>query len=769
MQPELIITPFGESADPATVRDIPQSNPSGAPRQNASWEQGFPLITMTPIASGGIPPEGPDMNGVLRAISRHSSFVGGGGQYKWSAEYVAAKGGYPKGAVIQADNGEVSYVSTEDGNSTNFNAYPDSIGKQWVFFGGATSYFELQFEQEQEKRENEFNQFLINTAFEMPPIPFVEGSILEISRPTQLVSHEGQLYSVRMPASFPVVLSDIWDVAVASLTPREDASLRQQLAAPSGAEMSGYTYGAAHSEGREVSDKLQEARSILDFVPRARKSAIKDGTSRWPATVAINYALRETSGGILLPPGCIVPIDGPIDIDRSNELIGGGPFDTTPGKGSKIYLLDGSNCEAIRTPYAVNPVPGSQTHFMGLRNLVIDGNKAGQTREVEGGLVKFWGAFVGSWIKGVLVLNSYGTAVDFRGGSDVEVDHLWIAACTTATGYALDTNADLSGSLLGGLMSFSNLYVENTGIDKAHDAKTEEAYRGKNIRLRRLVRGQISEVHSEGGAVAIDLDTNHTIRIGCITGYNIGSTNTDEGALVRHVGGASRAVSIGTMFYAGTSNSPYMVRKAAALASNNAIPELPFTTNPYVRGYTSSSDSAFNFDRSAKTAFTGNVAVERIGTNAEVAVQLAWGNPDSASTGRSKLKERGLGPSLSSSLNQPSNADKDFVAARSAGGSGDTLDLSDPTRLGSRTTAANIPANYIYRGSGINGTGEAILFQRVPGNNSGVSVIPTARFGFGPPTFGAEGLCQEYNDLTNRKTYKSFAVTGNTSDWTIIN
>lgn len=230
MQPELIITPFGESADPATVRDIPQSNPSGAPRQNASWEQGFPLITMTPIAAGGIPPEGPDMNGVLRAISRHASFVGGGGQYKWSAEYVAAKGGYPKGAVIQADNGEVSYVSMEENNSTNFNAYPDSIGKQWVFFGGATSYFELQFEQEQEKRENEFNQFLINTAFEMPPIPFVDGSLLEISRPTQLVSHEGQLYSVKLPATFPVVLSGVWDVAVVSLTPRSDESLRQQLA-----------------------------------------------------------------------------------------------------------------------------------------------------------------------------------------------------------------------------------------------------------------------------------------------------------------------------------------------------------------------------------------------------------------------------------------------------------------------------------------------------------------------------------------------------------
>lgn len=322
MQPELIITPFGESADPATVRDIPKSNPSGAPRQNASWEQGFPLITMTPIAAGGIPPEGPDMNGVLRAISRHASFVGGGGQYKWSAEYVAAKGGYPKGAVIQADNGEVSYVSTEDGNSTNFNAYPDSIGKQWVFFGGATSYFELQFEQEQEKRENEFNQFLINTAFEMPPIPFVEGSILEVSRPTQLVSHEGQLYSVRMPASFPVILSDIWDVAVASLTPRSDEALRQQLASPTGAQLITTTAPGAGAKPRPLPEKLKETVSIFDYYdPTDPTDNLVDGFAR---AYAAGKCVEVPADANLQGLNAAVPIPDKRDLAMYGDISGTG-------------------------------------------------------------------------------------------------------------------------------------------------------------------------------------------------------------------------------------------------------------------------------------------------------------------------------------------------------------------------------------------------------------------------------------------------------------
>lgn len=136
MQPDLIITPFGESADPGTIRPIPESTGPSDPKQNASWEKGFPISTMTAISAGGIPPEGPDMNGVLNAISEHTVFVGGGGQYKWSAAYVAAKGGYAKGSVIQSDDGLVSYVSTIDVNSSNFNTDPSSIGVSWEFYSG---------------------------------------------------------------------------------------------------------------------------------------------------------------------------------------------------------------------------------------------------------------------------------------------------------------------------------------------------------------------------------------------------------------------------------------------------------------------------------------------------------------------------------------------------------------------------------------------------------------------------------------------------------
>lgn len=136
MQPELILTPFGENANPGTINDIPESlNPSD-PVQSASWQAGFPLVTMTPLSAGGIPPRGQDVNGALRAISRHSAFLGGGGQYKWSAAYVAAKGGYSIGDVIQANDGLNSYVSLVNSNSVDFNSTPSSIGTSWGLYSG---------------------------------------------------------------------------------------------------------------------------------------------------------------------------------------------------------------------------------------------------------------------------------------------------------------------------------------------------------------------------------------------------------------------------------------------------------------------------------------------------------------------------------------------------------------------------------------------------------------------------------------------------------
>jgi hypothetical protein len=98
----------------------------------ASMTSGFPAITMQPIASGGIPPSGQDMNGILHQLSQHQVWLNSGGMYKFNTAHATAIGGYPKGAVLQTDDELSAYISTVDGNQNN----PNSNTTGWRAYGG---------------------------------------------------------------------------------------------------------------------------------------------------------------------------------------------------------------------------------------------------------------------------------------------------------------------------------------------------------------------------------------------------------------------------------------------------------------------------------------------------------------------------------------------------------------------------------------------------------------------------------------------------------
>lgn len=138
-QPDLILIPFGAGAASGTIEPIPDTRGPDDPPQKATWTYGFPSVTMTPLAAGGVPPKGQDFNGVLNAISLHTVFVGHGGQYKWSSAYVAATGGYSIGDVIQSNDGLNSYVSLVNSNTVDFNATPSSIGTLWGIWAGGNT------------------------------------------------------------------------------------------------------------------------------------------------------------------------------------------------------------------------------------------------------------------------------------------------------------------------------------------------------------------------------------------------------------------------------------------------------------------------------------------------------------------------------------------------------------------------------------------------------------------------------------------------------
>ena len=101
-----------------------------------SIPEGFPALTRTPIAAGGVPPSGLDMNGILQLLSLHTFWTNGGGKYRFNAALAAAIGGYPVGVVLQDDSGLIEYLNVTANNSTNFNSSPSSIGTNWIPWGG---------------------------------------------------------------------------------------------------------------------------------------------------------------------------------------------------------------------------------------------------------------------------------------------------------------------------------------------------------------------------------------------------------------------------------------------------------------------------------------------------------------------------------------------------------------------------------------------------------------------------------------------------------
>jgi len=122
--PALVPVPFASDADPQYVDTIP---PAPSVPGRASMQGGFPPDNFRPLASGGIPPFGQDMNGILRLVTQWSRWQGVGGPVGYDASFSAEIGGYPMGAALVAASGLGWWVSKVDDNVTD----PDTGGAGW--------------------------------------------------------------------------------------------------------------------------------------------------------------------------------------------------------------------------------------------------------------------------------------------------------------------------------------------------------------------------------------------------------------------------------------------------------------------------------------------------------------------------------------------------------------------------------------------------------------------------------------------------------------
>jgi hypothetical protein len=124
--PLRIDTPFASSATSDYVRDIPDSTVTpGA----ASYALGFPPLTAQPIASGGIPPDIKDFNGILRAVTQWTNWLNAGAPVTYDSSFATIIGGYPLGAQLASASvpGKI-WRSTANDNLNN----PDVTPTGWA-------------------------------------------------------------------------------------------------------------------------------------------------------------------------------------------------------------------------------------------------------------------------------------------------------------------------------------------------------------------------------------------------------------------------------------------------------------------------------------------------------------------------------------------------------------------------------------------------------------------------------------------------------------
>ncbi len=123
--------PWANNAGSSYIRTIPITSQIGILNGAASLADGFPPLNFLPVGSGGVPPFGQDMNGILNQTTANLQWLNAGGMFAYDSVFSTAVGGYPAGCMLKsASTVGLFWLNTVDNNTTN----PESGGSNWTPF-----------------------------------------------------------------------------------------------------------------------------------------------------------------------------------------------------------------------------------------------------------------------------------------------------------------------------------------------------------------------------------------------------------------------------------------------------------------------------------------------------------------------------------------------------------------------------------------------------------------------------------------------------------
>ena len=123
---------WAQNAGGSYIRAIPEASQIGIQAGAASLTDGFPPLTFTEVAAGGVPPFGQDANGILQQITQWNQWQNAGAPVFYDSVFSAAVTGYPQGAVLaNASTLGLFWINQVDANTTD----PDTGGANWLPMG----------------------------------------------------------------------------------------------------------------------------------------------------------------------------------------------------------------------------------------------------------------------------------------------------------------------------------------------------------------------------------------------------------------------------------------------------------------------------------------------------------------------------------------------------------------------------------------------------------------------------------------------------------
>ncbi len=185
--------------------------------------------------------------------------------------------------------------------------------------------------------EQQVADFLAAQGYEPVPLEYVDGSPLTVDRPTQLIERDGNLYSVKLPASFPVELTGNWATDQNLLVAQVDRSLRQQLRDSGGSGMLGFN--ASESYPSDTIGYEVNTLRALKVVVVTNYGATGNGTTDDTAAIQAAIAAAGPYSDVVFPSGTYLITSTLTSLTGQRWLGRGGQRGTTLKKGANIDMV----------------------------------------------------------------------------------------------------------------------------------------------------------------------------------------------------------------------------------------------------------------------------------------------------------------------------------------------------------------------------------------------------------------------------------------------